>query len=193
MLDEPIDVLDSYLRFVDAEKAAKTIERIGRADVPPEIAARGRLAENLWRCGWLLESDDPAREVFTLRYTREPGASVEATHHGLFFSAYFIAEGSFVLLRGGPTTQYLRFRKRRVDFERGGLAFVPASRDGRLSGHVVVGLHDRALRWNDADVLVHRVLESSLDTGMETFEIRAELIARGRRHVRAAGRAERLR
>lgn len=193
MLDEPIDVLDSYIRFVDVDKAADSISAYGIADVPPEIEARGRLAANLWRCGWLLESDDLAGEVFRLSYTDEPGAPTDATYHGIFFPAYFIAEGSFVLLRGGSTTQYLRFRKRRVDFERGHLAFVPAGRTGRLRGHIAVGLKDRGLRSVDADFLTHGVRQAVEACGMQSFEIRTELSGRGGRHVRAAGDGNRPR
>lgn len=94
MLDEPIDVLDSYIHIVDFEKAAAVIADCGRCEVPAEIRSRGRFAANLWRCGRLLEPDDAAADVFRLRYTSEPGASKEAAFHGIFYAAYFIAEAA---------------------------------------------------------------------------------------------------
>lgn len=86
MLDEPIDVLDSYIRFVDPDRAVKAIEDIGSADVPPAFATQGRLVANLWRCGWLL-GPGPVPEAFELRYTSAPKAPHDTSYRRLVRTA----------------------------------------------------------------------------------------------------------
>lgn len=188
MFDQPIEVLDSYLRFTDLVKASRAIDAIGRTSVEPVIARRGQLVANLWRCGWDLEAAESGGERLLLQYTRAPLASWEISLEAIRAIAPFVVNGSFLLLRGDQqSVQQVRFLNGKADFERGRLAFVPQDHDSRFGGHVVIGIDDSRLAPIHAGWLSRELVPPLLDMRIEQFEVRAELRTPTGRHVGSSG------
>lgn len=188
MLDQPIEVLDSYLRFTDLVQAARALESVGTATVPPAIAQRGELEANLWRCGWDLRSSATDDGLYGLEYTRSPLASWVPTYEALLAVAPFVLTGSFVLLNGDHRgVQQVRFLNQKACFERGRLAFVPHRVDAGRRGQVVVGIDDDDLAPIHAHRLARELVSLLGAMRIRQFEVRAELLTRTGRHVDSSG------